>query len=249
MSTDSMPGDVTNPATTSANASVEGLPDRAVRVASWVGWHLPREPGRGRTRPGHHQQHRRHGRRRAPGRRRGRDGHLDHHRLEGRAVNTISNGPDESDMAHGRITGAAVDWSATFSPAHRVGNPTPARLTCTVTMPLSLDDVAGALLAAGEVGVLQQDVTTLEDLHAVVVFMLINHNREVAAARKRLIGPLPGSPEFDDVTVARGIAIRLYGNTPDNRARFSDTTATQPDRPLRAVQNQPDTRPDTDQAD
>ena len=40
MSTESMPGDVTNLAATSANAAVEGLPDRAVRVASWIGWHL-----------------------------------------------------------------------------------------------------------------------------------------------------------------------------------------------------------------
>lgn len=35
MSTENMPGDVT----------VLGLPDRAVRVASWVGWHLPEITG------------------------------------------------------------------------------------------------------------------------------------------------------------------------------------------------------------
>lgn len=45
MSTENAPGDVTNPATTSATAPVEGLPDRAVRVASWVGWHLPEITG------------------------------------------------------------------------------------------------------------------------------------------------------------------------------------------------------------
>lgn len=152
------------------------------------------------------------------------------------------------NLAHGRITGRSVDWSATFTPAHRAGNPTTARLTCTVTMPLSLDDAAAAVWAASEVGVLQEDVTELEDLHAVVVFMLINHNREVATARKRLTAPLLGSPEYEEVTLARAVATRLYGNTPDNRARFGDRPTKRPDRPLRAVRDRP-ADPGTDRTD
>jgi hypothetical protein len=161
-------------------------------------------------------------------------------------THTDDNRPDGPDLAQGRITGPAVDWTATFTPTHRAGNPTPARLTCTITMPLSLDDAAAAVWAASDVGVLQGDVTELDDLHAVVVFMLVNHNREVAAARKRLTAPLLGSPEFEEVTLARAVANRLYGNHPANRARFGDRAGDRPDRPLRAVRDQP---ADPDQTD
>lgn len=117
------------------------------------------------------------------------------------------------DTAAGSITGLLGEtFTAPFSPTHRVGNDTPAVLACTVTMPLSFEDAVAALWVAARNGILQEDMTGPDDLHAVVVYTLVNHNADVAAARRELDEVADGSPEWQAAMQLTMAVVRTYGN-------------------------------------
>jgi hypothetical protein len=114
-------------------------------------------------------------------------------------------------VATGTIAGLAETFTAAFSPAHRVGNDTPAVLACTVTMPLSFEDAVAALWVAARNGILQADMVGPDDLHAMVVYTLVNHNTDVAAARRELDDVADGGPEWQAAMQLTMAVVRAYG--------------------------------------
>lgn len=125
----------------------------------------------------------------------------------------MNHADNTTDLATGTIAGLAETFTTTFSPAHRVGNDTTAVLACTVTMPLSFEDVVAALWVAARNGILQEDMTRPDDLHAVVVYTLVNHNTDVAAARRELDDVADGSPEWQAAMQLTMAVVRAYGNS------------------------------------
>jgi hypothetical protein len=119
---------------------------------------------------------------------------------------------DTDLLATGTIAGFAETFTATFTPSHRVGNDTPAVLACTVTMPLSFEDAIAALWVAAHNGTLREDMTGPDDLHAVVVYTLVNHNPDVATARRELDTVADGSPEWKAAMQLTMAVVRAYGN-------------------------------------
>jgi hypothetical protein len=110
------------------------------------------------------------------------------------------------------VVGSIGRHPVRFSAGHRVGNDTPAVTALEVSLPVSFADITAALWVATGNGVWQTDMAADPDaIHAVVAYTLVNHNTDVAAARRELDTVPDGSSAWETVIGLRMAVVRAYG--------------------------------------